>query len=91
MANKLIGKKVWFTGKIGVYDKHLDKLCIENIHSVEGFKRDHCWVAFDKRIDLKRGTEISFTAILYEYTGLINEDEQFTKIGLMTIRNVKAI
>ena len=90
MANSMIGKKVWFTGKIGVYDKNLDKLCIEDVHCVEGFERDHMWIAFDKRLNLKRGTNISFTALLYEYVGLMG-DEQVKKVGIMLPRNVKEI
>ena len=88
---KLIGKKVWFTGVIGAYDPNLmGKMCIEDVHCVEGFERDHCWVTFTKRINLKRGTKISFTAILYEFVGLVG-DERVTKIGLGRIRHVKEI
>lgn len=87
----MIGKKDSFTGKIGAYDHKLDKLCIEEVYGHKGFKRDHIWVAFDRRLDFKRGTRISFTALVVEYVGLNKKDEQVTKIGLLNLRTVKAI
>ena len=85
----MIGKKFQFTGKVGVYDHKTEKICIEDVHSVEGFERDHVWVSYTKRLDFKQGTKISFTAILYEYLGVDNDYNQFKKIGLMTLRNVR--
>ena len=46
-------------------------------------------VRLTKRLDFKQGTKISFTAILYEYLGVDNDYNQFKKIGLMTLRNVR--
>ena len=84
----MIGRKFWFTGKVGVYDRVRNKICIENVHTTNGFSRDHMWVKYSKRLDFKRGTKISFTALLTQYAGMNGED-QITKIGLMTVRHVK--
>ena len=84
----MIGKKFWFTGKVGVYDHNLNKTCIEDLHSVEGFTRDHVWVNYTKRLDFVRGTKISFTALVIEYIGL-NGAKQVKKIGIKNVRNVR--
>lgn len=86
----MIGKKIWAEGIVGVYDSKLDKLCIEDVKSWDGFERDHIWVAMDRRLrPFKKGDKIEFTALVYEYVGLNEKEEQVKKMGLMNLRNVR--
>ncbi len=88
---KFAGKNVIIEATIRAVDRTMtyDRILLRNV-TIDGLKgKDHYWVSVknSKGLNgLKMGTVIKARALITEYIGLNEKDEQITKQGLAHIR-----
>ncbi len=88
---KFAGKTVTIEATIRAVDRTMtyDRILLRNV-TIDGLKgKDHYWVSVknSKGLNgLKMGTLIKARALITEYLGLNEKDEQVTKQGLSHIR-----